>query len=92
MKMNRIELIQAIAQELGIHRRDAMDRLDTIVASMQDTLAKGDRIELRGLGSFKVKDYKAYTGRNPKTGENIAVLPKKLPVFIPSKHLRTTLK
>jgi len=51
------------------------------------TLAKGDRVEIRGLCSFYVKRYKAYTGRNPKTGESTQVKPKKLPFFKVGKEL-----
>ncbi len=55
---------------------------------MSDTLTHGGRIEIRGFGSFIVKDYKAYMGRNPKTGEVINVNPKKLPFFKVGKELR----
>jgi integration host factor subunit beta len=48
---------------------------------MANALAKGDRVEIRGLCSFYVKQYKAYTGRNPKTGEEVKIKPKKLPFF-----------
>jgi integration host factor subunit beta len=51
-------------------------------------MKKGDRIEIRGLGSFNVREYKAYKGRNPKTGENIDVRPKRLPFFKVGKDLK----
>jgi integration host factor subunit beta len=51
-------------------------------------MKKGDRIEIRGFGSFTVREYKAYKGRNPKTGENIDVRPKKLPFFKVGKDLK----
>ncbi len=55
---------------------------------MTAALAKGDRVEIRGLCSFYVKKYKGYVGRNPKTGEPAKVKPKKLPFFKPGKELR----
>ena len=53
-----------------------------------DALARGDRVEVRGLCSFYVKEYKDYVGRNPKTGEKVAIKPKKLPFFKAGKELR----
>ena len=55
---------------------------------MTDALARGERVEIRGLCSFFVKGYKSYTGRNPKTGEKVTIKPKKLPFFKPGKELR----
>jgi integration host factor subunit beta len=55
---------------------------------MTDTLASGERVEIRGLCSFYVKKYKAYTGRNPKTGEQVKIKPKKLPFFKCGKELK----
>ncbi len=62
-----------------------------IFQAMTDTLADGGRIEIRGFGSMTVKNYKAYTGRNPKTGETIDVKPKKLPFFKVGKGLRESI-
>ena len=55
---------------------------------MADALAKGERVEIRGFCSFFVKEYGAYTGRNPKTGEKVKIAPKKLPFFKPGKELK----
>jgi integration host factor subunit beta len=55
---------------------------------MADSLAKGDRVEIRGFGSFKVKSYNSYQGRNPKTGEIIKVREKKLPYFKVGKEMK----
>jgi integration host factor subunit beta len=59
-----------------------------IFNSMSEAMIAGERIEIRGLGSFVVKEYGAYTGRNPKTGEPIEVKPKKLPFFKVGKELK----
>ncbi len=65
--------------------------VDLTFQSLRDTLAQGDRVELRGLGTFAVKEYDAYQGRNPKTGEAINVKPKKLPFFKVGKEFKKRL-
>jgi len=79
--MNKGELTEAFAKEIGLTLRDAEVCVNTLFNSMVDTLAKGGRVEIRGFGSFKVKEYEPYSGRNPKTGESIQVRGKKLPYF-----------
>ena len=59
-----------------------------VFEEMSNTMANGDRVEIRGLCSFCVKQYKAYTGRNPKTGEKVEIKPKKLPFFKSGKELK----
>ena len=68
--------------------REAASIVNTIIDMMTEALARGESIEIRGFGSFIVKDYDTYTGRNPKTGEQITVQPKKLPFFKVGKDLR----
>lgn len=55
---------------------------------LKNALLQGDRVEIRGFGSFKIKEYEEYTGRNPKSGEKVRVAPKKLPFFKPGKELK----
>ena len=86
--MNKSELIEALAEEIKVPIREAASIVNTIIDTMTDTLAKGESIEIRGFGSFVVKEYGSYTGRNPKTGEKIKVAPKKLPFFKVGKDLR----
>lgn len=86
--MNKSELIEAMARKINIPVRDAAAIINTIIGTMSDSLARGESIEIRGFGSFVVKEYKSYTGRNPKTGEKIQVQPKKLPFFKVGKELR----
>jgi integration host factor subunit beta len=62
--------------------------VNVVFDSMSDSLAKGDRVEIRGFGSFKVKSYDSYQGRNPKTGEIIQVKQKKLPYFKVGKEMK----
>ncbi|MEN8189500.1 MAG: HU family DNA-binding protein [Thermodesulfobacteriota bacterium] len=86
--MNKSELIEALSQDIDIPHRDAAAITNTIIQTMTDALAKGDSIEIRGFGSFVIKKYDAYEGRNPKSGEKIMVKPKKLPFFKVGKDLR----
>ena len=86
--MNKSEMIETLAAEKDISFKKAEEIVNTIFDAMTDAMVSGERIEIRGFGSFVVNDYKAYTGRNPKTGEAIAVKPKKLPFFKVGKELK----
>jgi len=86
--MNKSELIEALANKKGISFKKSEEIVNTIFESMTTALVAEERIELRGFGSFVIKEYKSYTGRNPKTGESIEVKPKKLPFFKVGKELR----
>ncbi|ABQ26330.1 HU family DNA-binding protein [Geotalea uraniireducens] len=86
--MNKSELIEALATKKGLSYKKAEEIINVIFDSMTNALLDGDRIEIRGFGSFVVKGYQAYTGRNPKTGESIAVKSKKLPFFKVGKELK----
>ena len=86
--MNKSELIEALSLELEIPARKAGSILETMLEAMMEAMSRGDNIEIRGFGSFSVKTYKPYTGRNPKTGEQIKVSPKKLPFFKVGKELK----
>lgn len=86
--MNKSELIEALAQETNLPHRDAAAITNTIIETMIETLAKGDNIEIRGFGSFVIKHYRSYEGRNPKSGKKIEVAEKKLPFFKVGKDLR----
>ena len=86
--MNKSELIEKLAETSGINIMQAEEIVNLIYRKMRDTMVNGGRIEIRGFGSFVVKSYGAYTGRNPKTGEKIHVPPKKLPFFKVGKELK----
>lgn len=89
--MNKSELIEALAQDQGLPAKTAASIVNTILDTMIETLVRGDNIELRGFGSFTVREYETYTGRNPKTGAQISVKPKKLPFFKVGKELRESI-
>jgi integration host factor subunit beta len=86
--MTRSDLIETLAQEKNITAKRAEQVVGEIFDAMSDALMNDDRIEIRGFGSFMVKEYGSYKGRNPKTGEIIEVKPKKLPFFKVGKELR----
>jgi integration host factor subunit beta len=86
--MNKSQLIEALAQDQNLPPKTAASIVNTILNLMSETLVNGDNIELRGFGSFTVREYDTYTGRNPKTGALISVKPKKLPFFKVGKELR----
>ena len=86
--MNKVELIQALKNSNGLSKLEAEEVVNLFFNQMADTLAKGDRVEIRGFCSFLIKEYKEYNGRNPKTGERVKIAPKKLPFFKPGKELR----
>jgi integration host factor subunit beta len=86
--MNKSDLIDALASDLKIPAHEAASIVDTILATMTDSLCRGESIEIRGFGSFVVKHYEAYEGRNPKTGKLIQVGKKRLPFFKVGKELR----
>ena len=86
--MNRSDLINSLKDKVALSRKDAGKVVDTFFDALKETLSKGDRVEIRGFGSFSVKSYKPYVGRNPKTGEKINVTSKKLPFFKVGKELK----
>ena len=86
--MNKLELISALKTDAGISKSEAAKVIQIFFDRMADAMAQGERVEIRGLCSFFVKNYRAYTGRNPKTGEKVLIAPKKLPFFKSGKELR----
>jgi integration host factor subunit beta len=86
--MNKSGLIGALSRKEDLTEKEATDVVKLIFKGFTDELKKGGRIEIRGFGSFVIREYGAYTGRNPKTGSNIEVSAKKLPFFKVGKELR----
>jgi integration host factor subunit beta len=86
--VNKLELISVLKDQSDISKAEAAKIVDLIFDKMADTLARGDRVELRGLCSLHVKKYKKYVGTNPKTGEKVTIKPKKLPFFKAGKELK----
>jgi integration host factor subunit beta len=86
--MNKNEVIQSLQESSGLTKAEAQKVVELFFDAMTDALARGCRVQIRGLCSFKVKEYKSYTGRNPKTGELVTVKPKRLPFFKPGMELK----
>ncbi|MBN2725682.1 MAG: integration host factor subunit beta [Deltaproteobacteria bacterium] len=86
--MKKSELIQKVAEQHNLPKTKVENIVNTIFNSMKDAILAGERIEIRGFGSFTIRTYNGYTGRNPRTGEPVTVEPKKLPYFKVGKELR----
>jgi len=86
--MTKSELIDAVAAKLKMPRGKAEILVSVVFDSMVETLQRGEGIEIRGFGSFTVREYKSYEGRNPRTGMAVHVAPKRLPFFKVGKELR----
>ena len=86
--MNKSDLIIKLAQKENLTETQVVDVVSLIFKNFTDTLASDGRIEIRGFGSFVVRNYEAYDGRNPRTGQEIKVAPKKLPFFKVGKELK----
>ena len=86
--MVKAELIQQVAEKCSLNVTEAHEAVNAVFESIADGLVRGERIELRGFATFAVKNYGAYTGRNPKTGEPIHIRPKRGIVFRPGSELR----
>ncbi len=86
--MNKLDLIDALRKGAGIGKTEAAAAVKLLFDKMAEALTSGDRVEIRGLCSFYVKEYKGYTGRNPKTGKKVKIGPKKLPFFKCGKELK----
>ena len=86
--MNKIELVSILREQTNLSEPEAVSIVDLFFDKMADAFSRGDRVEIRGLCSFHVKEYKSYIGRNPKTGENVAINTKKLPFFKAGKELK----
>lgn len=87
--MTKSELIEAVASKVtAFSRKDVEVIVDTVFKSMSDSLATGEKVEIRGFGSFKIKKREGRQGRNPKSGENIFIDPKRVPFFKAGKEIR----
>ena len=86
--MTKADLVEQVTALGDLTRRDSEVIVETIFDSVITALQSGDKIEIRGLGSFRIRSRNARTGRNPKTGAKVEVPAKRIPYFKPSKELR----
>lgn len=90
--MTKSELIQTLAERHPqLHQNDLERVVNVILDEVTDALVRGDRVELRGFGAFSVRERKARTGRNPRTGEQVKVPSKRTPYFKMGKELKERL-
>ena len=86
--MNKLDLIKNLMEECQLTKKESAAAVDLFFNKISDALAEGNRVEIRGLCSFFVKEYPSYQGRNPMTGEKVHVPPKRLPFFKVGKELK----
>ena len=86
--MTKADLVEKVAREADMTKKDAEQLVEIIFDSIIDSLNKGEKIELRGFGSFRLRRREPRKGRNPKTGDKVDVPPKKVPYFKPGKELK----
>ena len=86
--MNKAELATEVSRKAKVSHKVAKVVVDAVFEEMVKALRRGDRVEIRGFGSFVIRNYGSYQGRNPKTGETVSVSPKKLPYFKVGKELK----
>jgi len=91
MTMTKANLVDVVAMNADIPRKQANDVVQVVFEAIIEALHKNEKVELRGFGSFRVRQRRARIGRNPKTGEQVQVPPKRIPYFKPGKHLREEL-
>ena len=87
--ITRAQLSEAIYQEVGLSRIECADLLEAILSEMSSTLSQGESVKISSFGSFSVRQKGQRIGRNPKTGEEVPILPRKVLVFRPSQVLKT---
>ena len=86
--MNKTNLIENVAAAAGIKKKEAELAVNSVFASLQNALSEGDKVQIAGFGTFKVKERKERTGKNPRTGEALVVPAAKIPAFVPAKNFK----
>lgn len=87
--ITRAQLSEAVYQEVGLSRNESADLLELVLNEISTALAKGDSVKISSFGSFSVRSKGQRVGRNPKTGEEVPILPRKVLVFRPSQLLKS---
>jgi integration host factor subunit beta len=86
--VNKSELVHALSRELNFSIKKSLKIIDIILDAIAEKLVAGEKVDIRGFGTFNVRQYDSYMGRRPNTGEQVEVQPKKLPVFKVGKALK----
>ena len=90
--MNKVELIAAVAAKAGLSKKDADKAIAAVISSIEESLVKGDKVQLIGFGTFEVRERPAREGKNPLTGEKIKIAATKVPAFKAGKSLKDFVK
>jgi len=90
--MNKTELVKAVSSQAELSQKDAANVVDAVFDTISNTLAKEEKIQLIGFGTFEVRERSARKGRNPQTGEEIEIAASKVPAFKPGKELKEAVK
>lgn len=90
--MNKTELINSVAEKAALTKRDAEKAVAAVLASVEEALKAGDKVQLVGFGTFEVKERAARTGHNPKTGETMEIAACKVPAFKAGAALKNAIK
>ncbi|MGW9103324.1 HU family DNA-binding protein [Priestia megaterium] len=90
--MNKTKLVDAVATQAELSKQDAKKAVEALFETISNTLAKEEKIQLIGFGTFEVRERAARTGRNPQTGEEMMIPASKVPAFKPGKELKEALK
>ena len=88
--MNKQELVTSVAEKSGLTKKDSEKAVNAVFSSIEEALAKGDKVQLVGFGTFEVRSRAARKGRNPQTGEEIEISAAKVPAFKAGKALKDT--
>ncbi|SJZ36783.1 DNA-binding protein HU-beta [Pilibacter termitis] len=89
---NKAEIIEKVAEATGLTKKQSTVAVDTVFATIQESLAKGEKVQLIGFGNFEVRERAARKGRNPQTGEELQIPASKVPAFKPGKALKDAVK
>ena len=87
--VTRAHLAEAVYREIGLSRNESADLVETVLREMSDSLARGEAVKISSFGSFSVRQKGARVGRNPKTGEEVPILPRRVLVFRASNVLKS---
>jgi len=92
LNMNKTELVDAVATKAELSKQDAKKAVEALFETISNTLAKEEKIQLIGFGTFEVRERATRTGRNPQTGEEMTIPASKVPAFKPGKELKAAVK
>jgi len=90
--MNKSELIEQVAEKADLSKKDSEKAVGAVVEAIEESLARGEKVQLVGFGTFETRTRQAREGRNPATGEKIKIKASKVPAFKPGKALKDKLK